>query len=77
MKPNASHDRMSDEDYYAEILIIGQYARALAAMNDAVRRIRLSADCAEIEADVWDNFVHDEMPDIDVWQDRLEAAHRG
>jgi len=73
----AMHERMSDDQYNREVLIIGQYARALAAMNDAVRRIKLGASCAEIDADVWEDFVHDELPSIDAWQERLEAAHRG
>jgi hypothetical protein len=70
-------ERMSDEAYQGELLVMARYYAAEAAMRDAIAMVNRSSLFAKIDASGFEDCCHDYMPDHDSWAQTIEEAYRG
>jgi hypothetical protein len=70
-------ERWSLQDYEGETSVMEAYFRAEAAFRDAIATVNKMSNFAKIDAEAFENFCHDELPDPDSWRETIEETYRG
>ena len=70
-------ERMSDDAYHAELALMQAYYRAEAASRDAIAKVNKLSSFATINAQAFEDFAHDELPDPESWEQTIKDEYRG
>jgi hypothetical protein len=63
---------MSDDQLAREVRLQKQWFGALAILRSAAAEINAGSCCVEVDAESLENFIHDEFPDQNLWDERIQ-----
>lgn len=67
---------MSDDQLTREINAAKRLKAALTEMDLAIEEVNTLSECASVNTVAWDEFCHDEFPDLKIWDEKINAIRR-
>lgn len=68
---------LSDEQYALEVAAMKRLKAAELEMDLAIAQVNADSGFRTINVTEWDKFRHDEFPDCDMWENRINEVRRG
>lgn len=68
---------LSDSQRDLEWAVQKRLYAAIREMEAAMDQVNLNSTLYAINTTAWDEFVHDEIPDSDGWNEKISVARRG
>ena len=68
------HGLMSDWQRRLERNTLAQYELALAGLRSALQDVQTGSVLVTVDMQEFDNFVHDCLPDVQAWRDKIWEA---
>lgn len=68
------YNLMSDWQRRLEAKTLGQYETALANFRSMLQDVQTGSVLVKVDLAAFDNFVHDELPDVKTWAALVEDA---
>lgn len=75
--PRPQRSGISDEQYDREVDAARRLKAAIDGMDLAIDNLNTVSGLRTVKEKRWDDFKHDELPNLKAWQERLEELRRG